>query len=221
MDLRHRQKTDSQLCVCELMLRQGAMDKMYGNGSFSDSRGDAFHIPCANITHGKHAGKARFQHLWRTGQCPQRGSGGGIQITPREDEPFVIESNAAAQPLGSRGCSRHDEYVANRVDRSLAVQLILPSDALKMRATVERSDFRFEMQFDAWILFDSPDQVARHAVRQRTGAYQHVHLARCLREENRRLSGGVSPAHDDNFFLFAQLRLHLGRAVVDSLSLKL
>src|SRR5260370_38839559 len=115
-------------------------------------------------------------------------------------EPCVERGTEPTHPLGRGGCSRHDEYVANGVDRSLAVHLILPSDALQMRAAFEGGDFRFEMQFDAWILFDSPDQVARHGVRQRTGAYQHVRLVRCLREEDRRLSGGVSPAHDDDFF---------------------
>ena len=115
------------------------MNKVDGNRSFAHSRGHSLYIARANIPHRKHAGKARFQHLWRTGQGPQRSSGGGVQITPRKDEPFVIEGNATAQPLGPRGCSRHDEYVANRVDRSFAVQLILPSDAVQLRATTPQA----------------------------------------------------------------------------------
>ena len=72
-----------------------------------------------------------------------------------------------------------------------------------MRVTFEADDFRFEVQLDAGILFDSLDQVARHRVRQLTRAHQHVHLARGLRKENRRLSGGVPSAHHDDVFCLA------------------
>ena len=46
-------------------------------------------------------------------------------------------------------------------------------------------------------------------------------LARRLREENRCLPRRVPSAHYDNLFFFAELRLHIGRAVVDPLTLKL
>ena len=71
---------------------------MDGNRAFAHSRGDALHIPRANVADRKHAGKARFQHLRRTGKRPRRGSGCGIQIPPGEDEAFVIEGDAAPQP---------------------------------------------------------------------------------------------------------------------------
>ena len=47
-------------------------------------------------------------------------------------------------------------------------------------------------------------------------AHQHVHAPRRLRQEHRRLAGGVAAADHDHFFAAAQLRLHERRAVVDA-----
>jgi hypothetical protein len=46
-----------------LSLRQGAVDKVDSNCSFSHRRGHALHITRANIAHSKHARKACFQHV--------------------------------------------------------------------------------------------------------------------------------------------------------------
>src|SRR5271163_4157438 len=140
------------------------MDKVDGNRSFADSRGHALHITRANIANRKHAWKARFQHLWRTSYFPRRGSCCVIQIPPGEDEPLVIDRHAASQPLSSRRCSRHDEYVPNVVDRSRAARLVLPGDALKMGASVETDYMRFAVHFDRRVLLDPLDQIARHGV---------------------------------------------------------
>ena len=47
-------------------------------------------------------------------------------------------------------------------------------------------------------------------------ADEHVHAPRRLRQEHRRLAGGVAAADDDHLFAAAQLRLDEGRAVVDA-----
>ena len=47
-----------------LGFRQGLVDKVDGNGAFTDCRSDALHITGADITHRKYAGEAGFEHLW-------------------------------------------------------------------------------------------------------------------------------------------------------------
>ena len=83
-----------------------------------------------------------------------------LQIPPGEDKSLLIESDATPQPLGSRRSSRHNEQMANFMGRSLAAAFVLPGNPLQVRPTFEANDFRFEMQFDGGVRFDSLDQVA-------------------------------------------------------------
>src|SRR5216117_4164943 len=97
-----------------LELSQGPVDKMHGNRAFAHSGGHALHVPGANVTNREDSRKAGFQHLRRTGERPGgrwNQTRGRIQIAPREDESFVVESDTAPEPLGSWGCSRHDKHV--------------------------------------------------------------------------------------------------------------
>src|SRR5579862_1413315 len=77
------------------------------------------------------------------------------------------------------------------------------------------------MQFNAWILNDSLNEIARHSFGQFLAANQHVDLAYCLCQEDRCLAGRVaSPTHDD-LPACAQLCFHGCGGVVDALSLEL
>ena len=91
----------------------------------------------------------------RSGRGPNWCSGGDIQIPPGENESFVIEGEAAAEPIGLRRSSGHDEDVANVADGSFSGGPVLPGDTLEMRATVESGDFRVVVQFDGGIFFDA------------------------------------------------------------------
>src|SRR6266478_4466403 len=99
----------------QLLLRQGSVDKVNGNGAFSHSGCYSLHIPGANIAYRKHARKARLQHLRRAAQGPSGSLGYVIQVPPGQDEAFVIQGEAAPQPFGARGRTGHDKYVANVV----------------------------------------------------------------------------------------------------------
>ena len=57
-------------------------------------------------------------------------------------------------------------------------------------------------------------------LRKLARAHEHMHPACGLRKKHRGLSGGISSAHHDHVLIFAQLRLHIGRAVIDALSLE-
>ena len=50
----------------------------------------------------------------------------GIQIPASQDEAFVVERDAALQPLGARGGTGHDKHVADVVNGSLLPWLVLP-----------------------------------------------------------------------------------------------
>src|ERR1700686_808165 len=143
-----------------LKLRQGVMNKANGDRSFTHGGGYALHVTRSNVPDCKNSGQARFQHLWRTGQRPNRGLRCSIQIPPCEDEAFIIEGKATTQPIGSGGGSRHYEHVADFIGRSLSTSVGTPGDTLQVRIAFEIHDFRFEVQFDCGVLFDALDQVA-------------------------------------------------------------
>src|ERR1700730_7026521 len=140
------------------------MDQVDGHRSFAHCRRDALHAARPNLSDRKHARQARFEQFWRTGMAPYRGSGCGIQIPPRGNESLVVEGDAATQPLGSRRCSGHDEYVTDGVDGRLAGRLVQPGDPLEMRLAIESGDFSSEVYFNGGILLDALDQAARHRV---------------------------------------------------------
>lgn len=143
-----------------LKLRQGAMDKANGDRFSTHRGGHALYVTRPNVPNCKNAGQARFQHLWRTGQRPNRGLSYSIQIPPREDEAFIIEGKASTQPIGPRGGSRHYEHVADFIGRSFSTGVGTPGDTLQVRIAFEIYDFGFEVQFDCGVLFDTLDQVA-------------------------------------------------------------
>jgi hypothetical protein len=76
------------------------------------------------------------------------------------------------------------------------------------------------MRFNAWILNDSLDEIARHCFGQFLAANQHVDLANCLCQEDCRLTGRVAAANYDDLLACAQLCFHGCGGVVDVLSLE-
>src|ERR1700756_2689618 len=77
-----------------------------------------------------------------------------------------------------------------------------------------------EMQFNAWILNDSLDEIARHCFGQFLAANQHVDLAYCLCQEDCCLTGRVAAANHNDLLACAQLCFHGCGGVVDALPLE-
>ena len=86
-----------------------------------------------------------------------------------------------------------------------------------MAAAVQSGDFRLVVQLDLGIVGDALNQVARHGIRQLSRAHQDVDLARGLGKIDGSLSGRVASADHDDVFVLAELRLNVGRTVVNSL----
>jgi len=83
------------------------------NGAFADSGSYPLDIARPNITDGEDTGQIRFQHLRNVARSlPQRLSH-RIEIPACDGESFIVERDATSEPFGSRGCSGHDEGVAN------------------------------------------------------------------------------------------------------------
>src|SRR5205807_727014 len=90
-------------------LGERAVDEMHGDCAFADGGRYALHVARAHISDGEYARKAGFKHLWRTRERPNRRFARGIEIAAGQDETFVIEREASAQPIGAWGSSGHDE----------------------------------------------------------------------------------------------------------------
>ena len=91
---------------------------------------------------------------------------------------------------------------------------VAPAHPFEMITPFEGNDFGIGSEDDGRILFDAANQIARHALRQPARSHEHMHALGRLREEDRRLAGGVSTAHNNHLFTAAQLRFHKCRAVV-------
>src|SRR5436309_3324420 len=140
---------------------------------------------------------------------------GGVEIGAGLDEVLVVERHASFEPARVRVGARHQEQVADRPRLRPSGVELAPSDPLEAAGPLERVDLRARSQHDVRAVFDSLNEVARHAVREPRASYQHVNFGRALREKNRRLSGRVSASDDGDLLSFAELRLDVGRAVHD------
>jgi hypothetical protein len=108
---------------------------MDGNGPFADSRSYPLDVARPNITDGKNSWQIRFQHLRDIGGALAQWFNHCIEIAPGDDESFVVERDATAEPFGSRGCSSHDEDVPNSMTGNPAANVVLPRDAFEVFVT--------------------------------------------------------------------------------------
>ena len=74
------------------------------------------------------------------------------------------------------------------------------------QAMVEAEFQVVRAQDNGRVLVNPADQIARHGGGEPAGAHQHMHFARGLGQERRRLARGVAPANDDHFVGAAQQR---------------
>jgi hypothetical protein len=80
-----------------------------------------------------------------------------IEVAPSDNKSFIVECDATPKPLGSRGCSSHDEDVTNIMTGSLAANFVLPCDAFEAFVTVQANKFCLVVQFDGRVGFNPLD----------------------------------------------------------------
>src|SRR4029077_3065002 len=149
-------------------------------------------------------GQTRFEMVRRASHWQTRRSQVvSRQIRPGLDESLTVEKHAPVDPARVWNRSGHDEDVANFARLGFSRLLVAPGNTFEMILALESDDFRAAPQIDRRIVFNAPDQIARHACRQSTGTHQDVDAFGGLREKYGRLSGGVSSAHDNHFFVAA------------------
>ena len=88
--------------------------------------------------------------------------------------------------------------------------------ALQMRLSFQSHDLRQRAHGDVAALLDAADEVARHRLGKPGPAYENLDTARRRSEKDGRLPGRIGAADDDHVFRFAELRLHVGRTVIDA-----
>src|SRR6476646_4556470 len=131
------------------------------DSAFPYGRGYALHITRANIANRKHSGKTGLQHLRRTTKRP--GESGSdvrsrIQISPSQDEPLVVESNASLQPLRSWRRPGHEEDMSDVMRRRFTGNPVKPCDTLQQSLAFQANNFRPAMQLDCRIVSNSLNQ---------------------------------------------------------------
>src|SRR6185295_13405009 len=110
------------------------------------------------------------------------------------------------QPFGIGARAGHREHVADRSCRLLPTRLIEPGDRLEVVAPGEADDPGETTQRDVRSLFDTTDEVARHARREIGTANEYVDVLQASGEKRRGLARGVSSPDDDHFIGYAALR---------------
>ena len=116
---------------------------------------------------GEDAGPARFQQMRRAGKRPmRRGEILLCQVGPRLYESELIEYDTAIEPVRARCGAGHDEHVSDVAAIRCTTQVVAPAHALEMIFAVECRDLGVRSQCDHGTLFDTPDQISRHRIRE-------------------------------------------------------
>ena len=143
------------------------MHLLDARGSFADRSGDPFHTAAANITDSEYSGHIGLEELRLARVQPsRRRQVFAAQISARADEAFVIERNAGVQPLRTRQRAGHQKHVLNVVHLGNIPWRSLPGYPAKLLLAFERRNFGLHAQTDVRRLFNAPDEILRHAVRQ-------------------------------------------------------
>src|SRR5262252_3228513 len=103
--------------------------------------------------------------------------------------------------------------MVDTVRLDVARSLVAPTDALEPAVPFQPDNLRTGPQDDRWGLFDPPNQIAGHGVRESVAPDQHVDAACGLREKHGGLSGRIAAADDHDFLSQTELRFHGRRTV--------
>ncbi len=176
------------------------MQRRHDLGTFSDRAADALHGSRADVAHGEDTGDARLERR---------------RTRAGDDEAVAIQRHARAlEPCRLGLGTREDEHVTDPGGVLDAVP-IAPVHVLEatLARPLERDDHRAERDLDVPRGRDPVDQVARHARGERWTANHHRDLRGAVGEEDRGLTGGVTPTDDHDVLCAAELGLE-GRCPV-------
>lgn len=102
----------------------------------------------------------------RTAERPVRGAKiVRPEICAGSDEALVVERHATLQPLCVGHGAGHQKNMAD-VARLVLGAGPRPAYPLEPVVTFQRGDLRMRMQADVRTVFDTPDEIARHALGQ-------------------------------------------------------
>ena len=133
----------------------------------------------------------------RSGQSPA-GLAVLQEVGPGHHEPRLIAAHGIGQPLGARLGSDQDEQGSRpdrfgptgfQIGKGQAFQAVLPGAAGHRDAAADG---------DVGGGVDLPDEVLRHAVRQRAAPDEQCHLRSVFSEVDRCLPGGVGATHHED-----------------------
>src|SRR4029453_2456407 len=150
---------------CLLLLLQRPVHEGNRDGPLAHCGRHALDIPSADVTHREHSGQTRFEKMGRPGGGPMRGP----QVLLRQmgsllDESFCIECDAPLEPLRTRNCPCHEENMPYVVGVGVAGLIVAPAHPFEMITPFEGHDFGVGSEDDGWILLDTTNQIARHAL---------------------------------------------------------
>src|SRR5262249_15822709 len=94
-------------------------------------------------------------------------------------------------------------------------RLVIPAaDPFELAISVQRHDLCARSQADRGILFDTPNQIAGHFLRETGATHQHMDASGRRCQEDRRLASSIGASDHRDVLSCAQLRLHRRRTVV-------
>src|SRR5215472_3469299 len=197
------------------------MNERNCNRSVTDGGCNPLDAPATHVSNRENPWHTGLEQVWRTGEGPVgRGQIFWGQIGTGLDEPLRVERNAVIEPVGIRHSAGHKEEVPDLVLLDLAGSTISPLNGVEVIVSFQGHDFCVRPQYDRGRRFDPAYQVTRHGLSQTGRPDDQMHALCCLCEKYGSLARGVSASNHDHFFSAAQLRLHIGSAVVDARSLE-
>src|SRR5215467_6403006 len=113
----------------------------------------------------------------------------GRKVGAGLDELLVVKRDATSEPGGVGARAGHRKQVADLARFRSASFQVAPRNALEMAVAFEGNNLRARPESDGETLFDSADEIARHALGQAGPAHKQVYMFGYPREKDRRLSG--------------------------------
>ena len=142
-------------------------------------------------------------------------AGAVLTDSPVEMKPFSSSANVSANhAVGALAPIKMNRAATLMVRRS-PVYLCSTVTPVSAFSPTNSCNTRLGQQLDVGRRHDAVDEVARHVLIEIIAARQQVDLLRALRQEQRRLPGGVTAADDRDILPLADLGLDLGRGVID------
>ena len=176
--------------------------------------------PLRTSPDGEHPGAARLERQRLAVALGTLPVAGGLR--PGEYEAALVERHLIREPARVGQRADEDEQHARVEPAALAGLVVLDHDSVEDPVLTDQlPHLGVQVDLDGGALLDAVDQVARHVLCQVGLAHDQVHRIRVAGQEQGRLAGRVSAAHDRDRVAGAQPCLHQRRGVVDARGLEL